>query len=43
MKIFMILLCLGLFSVSVFLIAKYGIKKKESQEYVNGVLDSYEK
>ena len=38
----MILLCLGLFTVSVFLIAKYGIKKKETSEYVNGFRDDFD-
>lgn len=40
MKIFMILLCLGFFTVSVFLIAKFGIKKKEGSEYVSSIHDN---
>lgn len=35
MKIFMVLLCIGLFTMSVFLIARFGLKKKEGKEYIN--------
>ena len=43
MKIFMILFCLGLFTMSVFLIAKFGLKKKESKEYVSASHDLEDK
>ena len=35
MKVFMIVISVVLFTASVFLIAKYGTKKKESEDFIN--------
>ena len=34
MKVFFIILCVVSFTATIFMLAKYGIKKKENQEYI---------
>ena len=34
MKYFIIALCVALFTASIFLIAKYGVRRKESKEFL---------
>ena len=41
MNILMIILCVASASASIFLISKYGFKKKESEEYINSEKRDY--